>query len=234
VRVETGRPLETGIFTFRAIAGINLDTDNGNLDLIVQDSCVAYPGELARWLDGGWKGAIVTQAIGWFLALIIIGILFSAACCQCHKNFFRGIGAFILLVLCVFNGMIFIAMNSNLCTNNPLLWILPLDYPDAFVGGPGSLTSSCKLGPASTMSIISTVCYFLSGIACCFLGRDDKKAATAVVQADEENPVVAPVDKEEDEPAPVDDEPTDQPAPADDDPPVDEEEVEQDKVDMAA
>jgi len=67
--------------------------------------------------------------------------------------------------------------------------------------------------------------YFLAGITSCFLGRDDNKAATAVAKADEENAVVAPVEKEEDEPAPADDEPA-----------VDEEQMEPDKVEegMAA
>jgi len=159
---------ETGIFLYRDTEFI-VNEDNQGLVIERFDTCKPYDGD--AWNDTEWKVAALTQLASWFIAFILVTNLFFAACCQCTVWYYRGIGAYFWLLVTVLDGMIFWAMQSNLCNgNNPLLGeeFDTLSYPP----------QSCTFGITAWFVVGSLIGYFFTGILCFILGRTETATST--------------------------------------------------------
>ena len=157
---------ETGIFLYR-------DTDftatDNALGLLVepQGSCISYSGD--AWNDPQWKTAALTQLASWFIAAILVINLFFASFCPCGVWYYRGMGACFGLVVTILNGMIFLAMESALCSaSNPFLQ----EEVDTSIYSP----QSCTLGTTSWFVVASLVGYFITGGLCVWLGMSSDRA----------------------------------------------------------
>ena len=158
---------ETGIFLHRDTDFIV--TDNA-LSLIVepQDTCISYSED--AWNDPQWKTAALTQLASWFIAAILVINLFFAAFCPCGVWYYRGMGACFGLVVTILDGMIFLAMESALCSgSNPHLQ----EEVDTSIYSP----QSCTFGTTAWFVVGSLIGYSITGGLCFWLGLSSDRAS---------------------------------------------------------
>jgi hypothetical protein len=152
-----------------------------NQQLVFVNTCINYPDEIydTSILDSKWQAAIVLQIVSWAIGLILIINLFASVCVPYSPHTFVLIGLGFVLICCLFEGLIFLVFESLLCTDNPVL---------DFLGVQENYETECKLGNGSSMAFISLFGYFITGLACCYLGRqkggtEDERVPVKVEEA---------------------------------------------------
>jgi Na+-transporting methylmalonyl-CoA/oxaloacetate decarboxylase gamma subunit len=175
----------TGIFLYEKIKGFVLDANTG--EIYLQDSCQQFPADVQT--DARWRSARGLQYAGWATGMALTLTLFVSACSGCSQKVYRAIGCLYLLICCLFTGLIFLALDSDLCKDNYVLNdYLPSRYPMTWdkLGNPYTLyRSDCEIGNGAIMIILACIGYFMTGISTCWLRR--KEPRTPKVSSSDED-----------------------------------------------
>lgn len=169
---------ETGIFLHRktdvVFDGLTLDDlDFNNLNVTMEkyDACKPYSNEILKDADIYWKGSMGFMCVSWLAGLILTLALFASSCCGGNSSYYRTLGINILLFPLLFQGLIFLSMQSDLCEENPFLTELLQDQEAG---------NSCEIGPSSGLIAGSMIGYFLAAVTTCCLGRTRTEDANNV------------------------------------------------------
>jgi hypothetical protein len=164
----------TGLFLFSTdgltkLNGQDLDLPD-NVTLPVRSSCTIYES-LANGvsnvenIDRKWLSSIVVQGASWFVGWLVIAQLVFSSCCACHPVFLQ-CASVLLNIAIILQGLVFLVMQSKVCTDNPVLNIYFRPTPP--------FENKCQLGSGATKIIWSIILYFMAMILC-FLIRPAKK-----------------------------------------------------------
>ena len=139
---------------------------NGETTLVEKNSCVSYSDLVP--IDTKWKTARAFSIIAPVVGIFAIGSIF---CIRSDKAW-KITGLILLLFVTLFQGLTFVLLQSNACQGIPLLdevqdniiWyaLVKLAYPN-----------NCLLGAGSTVNIIATVLWFISGLIMLIVGPPD-------------------------------------------------------------
>jgi hypothetical protein len=180
----------TSPYLARKILAVGNEFD---VEITMEDECISFLDDDYVSLDTKWRSAIVlhTIGIGWGV-LICIGLILSM-CCEWSSNFYRMSGCGWILICTLFTGLTFLVLDSELCTDNPVLenkQIQDKYYDD------------CKLGSGSILLIIGIVGLLLTGVMTCVIsGKDVSRKEKEKKQDEDEKDVQEPTnDPEEPEP----------------------------------
>lgn len=151
--------------------------------------------------DSRFKMVVSFQVISWAAGLILVVLTLGSACYSFPEATYRTIGMTWIGLCTTLALLLFLALDSNLCTENPVLEELQLEafYQD-----------KCELGPGAVSVIIGGIGFFLTGVLTMMIPGDDEAGAPAreATDATEEKVVTEeeeamPADMEE---IPLDDE----------------------------
>jgi hypothetical protein len=175
------------------VIGNGLDPDN--VKVVVDDECLSFLDDNYVSLDTKWRSAIVLHMIGvgWGVLICIFLIVslfcsFPSCCYQCS-------GCGWILICTLFTGLTFLVLDSELCTDNPVL--NKFEIQDKYEDG-------CKIGSGSIVSIIGIVGLFLTGVmSCAISGKDEprkEKEKKEKKQDEDDKDVEEPTNDPEPEP----------------------------------
>jgi hypothetical protein len=208
----------------------------GPQEVIREDECKTFLDDDYVKLDTKWRSSIALHVFGIGIGALICLVLMLSMCCEWSSNFYRMSGCFWILICTMFTGLTFLALDSKLCKDNPVLEEFGIQdlYED-----------NCKIASGSIILIIGIVGLFLAGVTTCVIKgndvprkekekkKEDEKDAEEPTQDPEQpepepepEPAPEPEPEPETEPNKVEEpntEPVEEPEPQDDEPQVTEE-----------
>jgi hypothetical protein len=189
VGVDAPPDIQYGLFGRRRLDLEGFSWDNSTMQFTVYytSACYSFPEAVEK--DRPWKSAVVMSIISYIWAAIFIAVLFVAGCTGgLSSKTLMFIGLNFSVIITTFMGLIFLFMNSKICTNNPFSDIGTLQ-------GVGLYEDSCSLGSSGIMVIVAVVIYFLTGLGCCMLAKKGKSSDSEPAAPEKDEPV-----KDEQEP----------------------------------
>jgi hypothetical protein len=169
------------------LTGQDLDLSQ-NVTLPVRSTCTIYEA-LANGvsnvenIDRRWLSSIAVQAASWFVGWLVIAQLVFSSCCACHPVFLR-CASTLLNIAIILQGLVFLVMQSEVCTDNPVLNIYFRPTPP--------FENKCELGSGAKKIIWSIILYFLAMILCCLirpgkkLDKDDENDDKEIAELEEQ------------------------------------------------
>jgi hypothetical protein len=182
----------TSPYLVRKITAIG---NNQDKEVIVEDECKSFLDEDFVNADPKWTAAVALHVIGMAIGVLICLLLILSMLFEWSSNHYRMTGCVWIIICTMFTGMTFIALDSNLCFDNPV--IRELDIIELY-------KTDCEIGSGSIMLIIGVVGLFLTGVMTCFIkGEDVPRKEKAKKQDEDEKDVEDPTTNPEPEPEPV-------------------------------
>jgi hypothetical protein len=154
----------TSPYLIRKITTIQTNSEPPDIRITVEDECTNFLDEDYVSLDTKWRSAIVLHMIGiaWGI-LVCIGLILSM-CCEWSSNFYRMSGCGWILICTLFTGLTFLALDSELCTDNPVL--NEFEIQDKY-------EDSCEIGGGSILLIIGVTGLLFTGVMTCVISGKD-------------------------------------------------------------
>jgi hypothetical protein len=182
--------MQFGVFMRRGFIGWS-DWDSGLY--IITKTCVKYDGDDTD-PDAKWNTAKAFAIIA-----IVLGTLLPCVSCFMPK-FEKPIGACLLLV-CLFQGLSLLILESNLCKNNKLInsWnaIIPDEFEDR------RFPTECSRDWGYNCNIASVIFWFISGMLMIALPVCDKGASPETEMKEAEKEAEEPFQEEDVEEQPA-------------------------------
>lgn len=133
--------------------------------IVYSDSCTEFIDDAN--LDSKWKAAISLQAVSWAVAVFLIVLSFAAICFDCGPPMYLAMGFGWIFICTIFTGLIFLVLDSRLCTNNPVIQGNPFLR--------GNYRDECTLGRGSVSLILAICGFFVTGLSMCAMGASGMK-----------------------------------------------------------
>lgn len=160
--------VQFGLFGLQevVIEGYSTDPDTLTLTIYTNTLCVDYPSGVSR--DGSWSAAYGLQITTFVLTGIATMVLLASLCClPLPGKAMSMMGVVFILAGVLFQGLVFLFYQSNLCVDNPIPQL-------GYLQDLGVYQKDCKLGSAGIILIVAIVFFFLTGIACCYVAKSAK------------------------------------------------------------
>jgi hypothetical protein len=138
--------------------------DPDNQEIVMGDECRSFLNDNYVSLDTKWISGITLHIIGvaWGACLwvgLLVSFFFMCPTC-CH----RASGCGWIVICTLFTGLTFLSLDSNLCTDNPVL--NKSEIQDLY-------KDECELGSGSIVLIIGIAMMFLTGLMTCAISGKD-------------------------------------------------------------
>lgn len=155
-------------FASRSRTAVNGDT----LTVYTGSVCVAYPAGTTR--DSNWNAAYGLQIASLVLTGLTTLVLLGSLCgLPLSNGAMKVCGATLIIAGVLFQGLVFLFYQSNVCSNNPDLAIRSLQAL-------GVYKTSCGLGPSGILVIVAIIVFFLTGLGCCAVSSKSSDDAEGV------------------------------------------------------
>jgi hypothetical protein len=204
----------TSPYLVRKTTVIATSSEPPDVRIIVEDECISFLDDNYVSLDTKWRSAIVLHMIGIAWGILVCIFLIVSLFCSYPSCCYQCSGCAWILICTLFTGLTFLVLDSELCTDNPVL--NDFEIQDKYEDG-------CEIGSGSIVLIIGIAGLFLTGVmSCAISGKDeprkekekekkeqdeDEKDAEEPKSDPEPDPLVEadPEPKPMEEPEPVDD-----------------------------
>mmetsp|Transcript_19801 Transcript_19801/g.35948 ORF Transcript_19801/g.35948 Transcript_19801/m.35948 type:complete len:223 (+) Transcript_19801:409-1077(+) len=181
--LRNGIKMEFGVFMRK---GIVLWEDwNGNP--VMSKTCFNYDGDFMD-PDAKWKTAKAFAIIA-----IVLGTLLPCVGC-CMPKFEKPIGACLLLV-CLFQGLTLLILESNLCKNNAVIDLFNAVIPDE--AADKRFPTECSRDWGYNCNIACVIFWFISGMLMIALPASDKSESPETELKEQEKELDASFQEED-------------------------------------
>lgn len=200
--------LEFGIFSRGSVDYANLTYQGESFFFFSEGQCQTYTS--LRNADGLWLASMILVIISWAVALILSFALIISSCCAFSNAGYYTIGTLFIVICGACQGLIFLSLNSTLCSNNPDLPSFP-ELEKLLEGqNPYNLplyADFCAISTGAILCIISTCGYVITGLTCFCLRKqqppvvaqeEETKAAVAADGAAQDAAEGEPTNEDED------------------------------------
>jgi hypothetical protein len=132
--------------------------DTGSNQITIYDTCDSYYESVQT--DTKWNAAFWLQFVSWVVGLGVSIGLFVISCVGSTKQMNTLLGMVFLLVNVIFTSLIFLALKSNLCKNNPLLEENNVS---------ALYKNECNVASGSTVIYVAIAFFFIAALFSCLL-----------------------------------------------------------------